>query len=120
MLLGVFVLLEIVILALLLKIIYEHKRDSYNKLKLFGISRIRVFFMFLKQTMLSTLWGSVLACILSSIGLFLYMNYVTFVSAYKDTILLSFIVSGSANIILSFVIIAILSLLVFFIEDEKI
>ncbi len=119
-LLGVFVLLEIVILALLLKIVYEHKRDSYNKLKLFGISRIRVFFMFLKQTMLSALWGSILACFLSAIGLFLYMNYVTFVSAYKDTILFSFVVSASANIILSFLIVTILSLFVFFIEDEKI
>ncbi len=119
-LLGVFVLLEIVILALLLKIVYEHKRDSYNKLKLFGISRIRIFFMFLKQTMLSVLWGSILACFLSAIGLFLYMNYVTFVSAYKDTILFSFVVSASANIILSFLIVTILSLFVFFIEDEKI
>ncbi len=119
-LLGVFVLLEIVILALLLKIVYEHKRDSYNKLKLFGISRIRIFFMFLKQTMLSVLWGSILACFLSAIGLFLYMNYVTFVSAYKDTILFSFVVSTSANIILSFLIVTILSLFVFFIEDEKI
>jgi len=119
-LLGVFVLLEIVILALLLKIVYEHKRDSYNKLKLFGISRIRIFFMFLKQTMLSVLWGSILACFLSAIGLFLYMNYVTFVSSYKDTILFSFVVSASANIILSFLIVTILSLFVFFIEDEKI
>lgn len=119
-LLGVFVLLEIIILSLLLKITYEHKRDTFNKLKLLGIKRARIFFMFLNQNFLSWLFASIFACILGAGGMFLYVNYVNIVPNYQNDIILSFGISGAANIILSLIIITILSLFVFFIEDEKI
>lgn len=119
-LLGIFLLLEIVILALLLKIAYEKNVDSYNKLKLFGVKRSRIFFMFLKQTFLSGIIASVLAIIIGSLGMFFYINYVNIVPNYTNDILFSFGISGLANIILSLIIITILSLFVFFIEDEKI
>lgn len=119
-LLGIFLLLEIVILALLLKITYEKNLDSYNKLKLFGVKRSRIFLMFLKQTFLSGIFASILAIIIGALGMFFYINYVNIVPKYTNDILLSFSISGAANIILSLVIIAILSLFVFFIEDEKI
>lgn len=119
-LLGIFLLLEIVILALLLKIAYEKNVDSYNKLKLFGVKRSRIFFMFLKQTFLSGIIASVLAIIIGALGMFFYINYVNIVPNYTNDILFSFGISGLANIILSLIIITILSLFVFFIEDEKI
>jgi cell division transport system permease protein len=119
-LLGIFLLLEIVILALLLKIAYEKNLDSYNKLKLFGVKRARIFLMFLKQTLLSGIIASLLAIIIGALGMFFYINYVNIVPNYVGDILFSFIVSGAANIILSIIVIIILSLFVFFIEDEKI
>ncbi|HHS48758.1 MAG TPA: FtsX-like permease family protein [Desulfurella acetivorans] len=119
-LLGIFLLLEIVILALLLKIAYEKNVDSYNKLKLFGVKRSRIFFMFLKQAFLSGIIASVLAIIIGALGMFFYINYVNIVPNYTNDILFSFGISGLANIILSLIIITILSLFVFFIEDEKI
>ncbi|MGB9755798.1 MAG: cell division protein FtsX [Desulfurella sp.] len=119
-LLGIFVLLEIIILSLLLKITYEHKRYTFDKLKLLGIKRARIFFVFLNQNFLSWLLASIFACILGAGGMFLYVNYVNIVPNYQNDIVLSFGISGAANIILSLIIIIILSLFVFFIEDEKI
>jgi cell division transport system permease protein len=119
-LIGIFLLLEIVILALLLKIAYEKNLDSYNKLKLFGVKRVRIFFMFLKQTFLSGIIASILAIIIGALGMFFYINYVNIAPNYTNDILLIFGISGLANIILSLIVITILSLFVFFIEDEKI
>jgi len=119
-LIGIFLLLEIVILALLLKIAYEKNVDNYNKLKLLGVKRIRIFFMFLKQTFLSGIFASLLAIIIGALGMFFYINYVNIVPKYTNDISLIFGISGLANIVLSLIIITILSLFVFFIEDEKI
>ncbi|AHF97636.1 MAG: cell division protein FtsX [Desulfurella sp.] len=119
-LIGVFILLEIIILALLLKITYEHKRDSYDKLKLLGIKRVKIFLMFLKHIFLSWFFASLLAVILGSIIMFLYINYINLVPVYQNDILISFGASGGLYIVFSFIILMVLSLFVFFIEDEKI
>ncbi|WP_291493909.1 permease-like cell division protein FtsX [Desulfurella sp.] len=119
-LLGTFILLEIIILALLLKISYDLQRSNYNKLKLFGIKRLRIFLIFLKQTIVSWLFASLFSVILGSIIMFLYINYINLVPAYQNDILISFGVSSGLYIVFSLIILTILSLFVFFIEDEKI
>lgn len=119
-LIGIFIILEVIIIALLLKVIYEHKREFYNKLKILGIRRFRVFFMFLLKNLISSILAALLAIVLGAGGMLFYLNYVNLIPSYQDQILMAFIFSGSATIVFSLLVIIILSFFVFYIEDEKI
>ncbi len=111
---------EFIVFLSIMTIFYSHRKFDYDTLKFFGIKRLTIMRLFLKETMAPILYGFLFSVVLVVALYFIYEKYgqlpfvskELFQSAQKDTFIL--------NIIIGFFFTLFSSILVFLINDEKV
>ncbi|AEA32997.1 cell division protein FtsX [Hippea maritima] len=117
---GLLYSVEFIVFVSLMTIFYSHRKFDYDTLKFFGIKRLTILKLFLKETILPAVWGFFFSIILVLALYFLYNKYAQIPYISKELLENSQKSTFVFNVAIGFLFTFISSVLVFFVNDEKV
>ncbi len=111
---------EFVVFVSVITVLYSHKKYDFNTLKFLGIKRFKIFFMFLKRTLLPAFFASVASVVLIVVVYFLYDKYTNLYYIDKELFKSSLKMTFALNVVIGIVFTFFASVFVFLVNDEKV
>lgn len=111
---------EFIVFISVITVLYSHKRYDFNTLKFFGVKRIKIFFLFLKDTFYPVLSASFLSILFVALFYVLYDKYGNIYYINKELLTNSLKMTFIVNVSVGLIFTLFSSIFVFLVNDEKV
>ncbi len=113
-------LVELVVFISIIRIFYSHKKEDFDTLKFLGVTRLKIFGIFFKNTITPAIIGIIFSFIIIAGMYLVYMKYADVFQIDKHILLMALQKSCAINVLLSFAFALFASVFIFLIKDEKV
>ncbi len=118
--LSILYAVEFIVFISVITVLYSYKRYDFNTLKFFGVKRIRILFLFLKDTFYPVLFASFLSILFVVLFYVLYDEYGNLYYIRKELLTSSLKMTFVINVFVGLIFTLFSSIFVFLINDEKV
>ncbi|WP_025209043.1 cell division protein FtsX [Hippea sp. KM1] len=117
---GLLYATQFIVFVSLMTIFYSHRKFDYDTLKFFGINRLTILRLFMKETITPAFWGFLFSVVIVALLYFVYGKYGQIPYISKEMLQSSQKSTFALNVVIGFMFILVSSVLVFFVNDEKV
>ncbi len=111
---------EFIVFISIITVLYSHKRNDFNTLKFLGITRPKIFFLFLKKTLLPAVFASLFSVLFIILIYFFYDKYANIYYIDKALFTSSLLTTFVLNVAIGILFTLFSSFFVFAVNDEKV